>query len=65
MSNVLQFKKPRPKDKHKGKTLCKSGFHKWEVVKENPFDVKIGKLISRYQCARCGKIKTQGKGTRD
>lgn len=65
MSNVLQFKNPGPKDKHRGKTLCKSGFHKWEVIKDNPFDVKTGKLISRYRCRRCGKIKTQGLGTRD
>ena len=42
MSNIIQFKKPRLKEKHKGRTLCKSGFHKWEVV-ETPFDVKKGK----------------------
>jgi len=65
MNTVLQFKKIRPKDKHRGKTLCKSGFHKWAVVNENPFDVKSGKLISRYRCQRCGKIKTQGSGARN
>ncbi len=62
MSNVLQFKKPSPKDKHRGKTLCNSGFHKWEVVKSTPFDVKTGKLINRYRCLRCGKTKTEGRG---
>ncbi len=61
MSKVLPFKVPRPKDKHRGKTLCKRGFHKWEVVKGNPFDVKTGKLISRYKCLRCGKIKTEAR----
>ncbi|VAX11937.1 hypothetical protein MNBD_GAMMA24-2462 [hydrothermal vent metagenome] len=61
MSNVLQFKTIRPKDKHRGKTLCKSGFHQWDVVKENPFDVKSGKMISRYRCQRCGKIKAEAR----
>ncbi|NOZ37773.1 MAG: hypothetical protein GXP11_06870 [Gammaproteobacteria bacterium] len=61
MSNVLQFKKIRPKDQHRGKTLCKSGFHKWEIANEHPFGVKSGKLISRYRCQRCGKIKTEAK----
>ena len=60
MSNVIQFKKPRLKDKHKGRTLCKSGFHKWEVV-DTPFDVKKGKMISTYRCTRCGKTKTESK----
>jgi hypothetical protein len=57
MGDVIQFKKPNLKDKHKGRTLCKSGFHKWDVI-ETPFDVKKGKLLTRYRCSRCGKIKT-------
>ncbi|VAW96842.1 hypothetical protein MNBD_GAMMA23-1345 [hydrothermal vent metagenome] len=56
MADILPFKKPKLKDKHKGKTLCKSGFHKWEVV-NNPFDVKQGKLITLYRCSRCGATK--------
>lgn len=60
MGNVIQFKIPRLKEKHKGRTLCKSGFHKWEVV-ETPFDVKKGKMLTRYKCTRCGKIKTESK----
>lgn len=60
MSNVIQFKKPRLKDKHKGRTLCKSGFHKWEVV-ETPFDVNKGKLLTTYRCSRCGETKTGTK----
>ncbi len=58
MSNVIQFKKPRLKDKFKGRSLCKSGFHKWQVV-ETPFDVRQGKLVTRYQCSRCGQTKTE------
>jgi hypothetical protein len=60
MSNVIQFKKTRLKDKHKGRTLCKSGFHKWEIV-DTPFDVKKGKMLSTYRCSRCGKTKTESK----
>lgn len=60
MGDVVQFKKPRLKEKHKGRTLCKSGFHKWEVV-ETPFDVKKGQLLTTYHCSRCGKTKTEKK----
>ena len=60
MGDVIEFKKPRAKDKHKGKTLCKSGFHKWEIV-ATPFDVKQGKMVSRYRCKRCGLEKTEAK----
>jgi len=56
MADILPFKIPKPKDKHKGKTLCKSGFHKWQPVNENPFDTKQGKLISQYRCSRCGVL---------
>lgn len=61
MGDVVSFKRPSPKDKHKGKILCKSGFHKWEVVKGNPFDSKSGKLVTRYQCKRCGATKVEAK----
>ncbi len=61
MGEVVTFRKPRAKDRNKGKTLCKSGFHKWEVVKGNPFDVKLGKMVSRYRCSRCGAVKTQAR----
>lgn len=58
MGDIIPFKRPKPKDKHKGKTLCKSGFHKWEIDKEQPFDVKEGKLVTRQRCIRCGEIRT-------
>jgi hypothetical protein len=57
MGDVVQFKRPKTSERHKGNTLCRSGFHKWEVVNEKRFDVKQGKLITVYQCKRCGKIK--------
>ncbi len=61
MGEVVTFKKPSPKGRNKGKTLCKSGFHKWEVVNGNPFDVKLGKMVSRYRCRRCGAVKTEAR----
>ncbi len=61
MGDVIQFKKPSPFVKHKGKTLCRSGFHKWEVVKEKQFDVKQGKLVTIYKCSRCGEQKVELK----
>jgi len=60
MSNVIQFKKPRLKDKHKGRSLCKSGFHKWGVL-ETPLNVNKGKLLTTYRCSRCGETKTENK----
>ncbi|WP_111641601.1 hypothetical protein [Marinimicrobium alkaliphilum] len=57
--NVVPFKRPSPKEKHKGKTLCRSGFHKWLVVTERTFDVKQGKLVTQFRCARCGAEKVQ------
>ena len=57
MSNVVPFKRPSVKQKHKGKTLCKNGFHKWQVITNNKFDVKEGKLVTVYRCSRCGKEK--------
>lgn len=56
--NVIPFKRPDPKTRHKGKTLCRSGFHKWQVVTERKFDTKQGRLVTLYRCARCGEEKT-------
>ncbi len=59
MGDILPFKKPSPFEKHKGKTLCRSGFHKWKIVQAKQFDVKQGKLVTLYQCSRCGEKKTE------
>lgn len=61
MGEVVQFKKVKPGEKHKGNTLCKSGFHKWEISVGNPFDVDKGRLITLYRCKRCGATKTEAK----
>lgn len=59
MGDVVRFKRPKVSEKHKGKTLCRSGFHKWEIVKEKQFDVKGGKLVTLFECMRCGKTKVE------
>jgi len=59
MGNIVQFKRPTAALRHKGDTLCRSGFHKWAILKEKQFDVKQGKLITVYQCIRCAKIKAK------
>ena len=57
MAKIITFKKKKLSEKYRGKTLCSSGFHKWEVINDRKFDVKQGKLVTVYQCKRCGKQK--------
>lgn len=61
MGDVVKFRKPKLSEKHKGKTLCKNGFHKWKVVTDQKFDVKQGKLVTVYQCQRCGEKKIEAR----
>ena len=57
MADILTFKKKTAAEKHRGKALCRSGFHKWKILTERKFDVKQGKLVTVYQCKRCGQQK--------
>ncbi|MCB1699637.1 MAG: hypothetical protein H6985_07840 [Pseudomonadales bacterium] len=59
MAEVIPFRRPSLKDKHKGKTLCRHGHHKWVVDKASQFDVKQGKLVTLFRCERCGQQKTR------
>ncbi|HEC20050.1 MAG TPA: hypothetical protein ENI97_11985 [Gammaproteobacteria bacterium] len=63
MADILPFKRParkkRPGEIHKGKTLCRHGFHKWVISKDKQFDTRQGKLVTLYVCARCGVHKTR------
>ncbi|OOG22340.1 hypothetical protein B1C78_15165 [Thioalkalivibrio denitrificans] len=60
MGDVVRFKRPKPSEKHRGKTLCRSNFHKWEVIKDNQFDVKQGRLVTVLRCTRCGEMRIRG-----
>ncbi len=59
MGDIIPFKKPKLSEKHQGNTLCRRGFHKWELVNEQKFDVKQGKLVTVYRCKRCGQQKNE------
>jgi len=58
MADILPFRKKTQAEKHKGKTLCRSGFHRWKILTERKFDVKQGKLVTVYRCERCGETKS-------
>jgi hypothetical protein len=60
MSNVINLRKAKQK-RAEGKTLCTSGFHKWEVVSKQRFDVKQGKLVTLERCTRCGEERTSAR----
>jgi hypothetical protein len=59
MGTVVRFRKPSPAEKHKGKTLCANGFHKWRIAAERRFDVKRGRLVTLRKCERCGVEETR------
>ena len=59
MGEIIKFKRPSSQKKAEGKTLCRSGFHRWRTVTERKFDVKQGKLVTLRRCERCGKEETR------
>lgn len=59
MAEILPFKPRKASERHRGKTLCRNGHHKWQLDKQSVFDVKLGRLVNRYRCARCGKTKVR------
>lgn len=56
--NIVQLRKVRQR-RAEGKTLCSSGFHKWQPLSDARFDVKQGKLVTPERCARCGKERVK------
>lgn len=59
--SLKAFKAQKQKQLAAGKTLCRSGRHKWRLSKETVFDSKSGRLVNRYECQRCGKVKTKAE----
>lgn len=59
MGDVIKFRKPPLREKADGKTLCKSGFHRWRMITDRKFDVKRGKLVTLERCERCDKERTR------
>jgi hypothetical protein len=61
--NVISLRKAkaaRNQRRAEGRTFCEAGFHKWKVVTQQRFDVKVGKLVTAEQCERCGKERVRG-----
>jgi hypothetical protein len=58
MTNVINLKKAKQK-RADGRTLCSSGFHKWELLSARRFDVKRGQLVSAERCKRCGEERNK------
>ncbi len=61
MAEILKFKRPKPAEKHKGKSLCQHGHHKWKVSDKQQFDVKQGRLVTLLVCERCGATKAEAR----
>ncbi len=64
MSDVISLQKHRKllrQKQGKKSTFCGNGFHSWEVVTSNQFDVKLGKLVTAYRCTRCGINKVEAR----
>lgn len=59
MGEIIPFRRRRPSERYKGKSLCSHGFHKWELDPDKTFDVKKGRLVTRMYCARCGASKVK------
>lgn len=59
MGEILPFKRPKASMRHRGKSLCRDGHHKWAVDAQSVFDVKLGRLVTRYACRRCGKTRVR------
>lgn len=59
MGEILTFKKRKASERHRGKTLCRHGHHKWEIDQQQVFDVKLGRLVNRYRCRRCGATRVR------
>jgi hypothetical protein len=53
-----KYRKAKRKEQARGKTLCKSGRHKWVWDQKKQFDVREGKLVSIKRCNRCGAQET-------
>ncbi len=58
MGDVIKFRRPSTTKRAQGKTLCSSGFHKWQIAQKKQFDVQRGRLVTLHKCERCGATKT-------
>jgi hypothetical protein len=52
--NIIRLRDAR-RARAEYKTLCRAGFHKWQVETSGRFDVKQGRLLTVERCRRCGE----------
>jgi hypothetical protein len=57
MAEILSFRRPRASERHRGKTLCRNGHHRWATDKATRFDVERGRLVTVLRCERCGATR--------
>jgi len=58
MSHVVKLQSAR-RARADRQTLCRSGFHKWQILTGGRFDVKQGKLLTAEVCTRCGEKRVK------
>jgi hypothetical protein len=58
MTHVIKLRDARQTRAHR-QTLCRSGFHKWQVETNGRFDVRQGKLLTVERCRRGGEQRTR------
>ena len=58
MTNVLRLRDLRQRRADR-QTLCRAGFHKWQILTGGRFDVKQGKLLTAEVCTRCGEKRVK------
>ncbi len=58
MTHVIQLREAR-RARADRQTLCRSGFHRWQVETHARFDVREGKLLTVERCRRCGEQRTR------
>jgi hypothetical protein len=59
IANLHTVRQARQRTRASGITYCRSGFHQWQVVTEQRFDVREGKLLTIERCTRCGKTRNK------
>lgn len=57
--NLQTARREHRRTKADGITLCQSGLHKWQPVKDQPFKVHEGKLLTAERCTRCNNKRTR------
>jgi len=63
MAEILRFRNRQQlaNERAGGRTLCRSGFHRWVVCGDTHFDVRQGRLVTLERCARCGEARVSAR----